>query len=59
MREFNVTIVSATINLGAPFSEMIALRGLLPMYFTTGAEPKTGPGCSPAQPTKGSAPGDK
>ncbi|KAG0493916.1 hypothetical protein HPP92_004910 [Vanilla planifolia] len=34
MREFNVTIVSATINLGAPFSEMIALRGLLPLYLT-------------------------
>ncbi|OVA16934.1 putative S-adenosyl-L-methionine-dependent methyltransferase [Macleaya cordata] len=34
MREFNVTVVSATINLGAPFSEMIALRGLVPLYFT-------------------------
>lgn len=34
MREHNVTIVSATINLGAPFSEMIALRGLLPLYLT-------------------------
>ncbi|KAG9445509.1 hypothetical protein H6P81_011637 [Aristolochia fimbriata] len=34
MREFNVTVVSATINLGAPFSEMIALRGLLPLYLT-------------------------
>ncbi|QCE02651.1 S-adenosyl-L-methionine-dependent methyltransferase [Vigna unguiculata] len=34
MREFNVTIVSATINFGAPFSEMIALRGLVPLYFT-------------------------
>lgn len=34
MREFNVTIVSATINLGAPFSEMIALRGLVPLYLT-------------------------
>uniref|UniRef100_A0A6V7QUU8 Methyltransferase type 11 domain-containing protein n=1 Tax=Ananas comosus var. bracteatus TaxID=296719 RepID=A0A6V7QUU8_ANACO len=34
MREFNVTIVSATINLGAPFNEMIALRGLVPIYLT-------------------------
>jgi SAM-dependent methyltransferase len=34
MKEFNVTIVSATINLGAPFSEMIALRGLVPLYLT-------------------------
>ncbi|TKY45786.1 hypothetical protein E2542_SST30194 [Spatholobus suberectus] len=34
MREFNVTIVSATINFGAPFSEMIALRGLVPLYLT-------------------------
>lgn len=34
MRDFNVTIVSATINLGAPFSEMIALRGLVPLYLT-------------------------
>ncbi|RWW31671.1 hypothetical protein GW17_00003702 [Ensete ventricosum] len=34
MREFNVTIVTATINLGAPFSEMIALRGLIPLYLT-------------------------
>lgn len=34
MREFNVTIVSATINLGAPFSEMIALRGLVPLYLS-------------------------
>ncbi|XP_034708485.1 uncharacterized protein LOC117931609 [Vitis riparia] len=34
MREFNVTVVSATINLGAPFSEMIALRGLVPLYLT-------------------------
>ncbi|XP_025015836.2 probable methyltransferase At1g29790 [Ricinus communis] len=34
MREFNITIVSATINLGAPFSEMIALRGLVPLYLT-------------------------
>lgn len=34
MREFNVTIVSAMINLGAPFNEMIALRGLIPLYLT-------------------------
>lgn len=34
MREFNVTVVSAIINLGAPFSEMIALRGLVPLYLT-------------------------
>ncbi|KEH18781.1 putative S-adenosyl-L-methionine-dependent methyltransferase [Medicago truncatula] len=34
MREYNVTIVSATINLGAPFSEMVALRGLVPLYLT-------------------------
>lgn len=30
----NVTMISATINLGAPFSEMIALRGVVPMYLT-------------------------
>ncbi|XP_019053799.1 PREDICTED: uncharacterized protein LOC104600251 [Nelumbo nucifera] len=34
MREFNITIVSASINLGAPFNEMIALRGLIPLYLT-------------------------
>eukprot|EP01018_Ginkgo_biloba_P018306 Gb_24106 [translate_table: standard] len=34
MREHNVTIVSATINLGAPFNEMIALRGLVPLYIS-------------------------
>lgn len=34
MRECNVSIVSATVNLGAPFSEMIALRGLVPLYLT-------------------------
>ncbi|KAJ7962472.1 S-adenosyl-L-methionine-dependent methyltransferase superfamily protein [Quillaja saponaria] len=34
MREFNMTVVSATINLGAPFNEMIALRGLIPLYLT-------------------------
>lgn len=34
MREFDVTIVTATINLGAPFSETIALRGLVPLYLS-------------------------
>ncbi|PON32696.1 S-adenosyl-L-methionine-dependent methyltransferase superfamily protein [Parasponia andersonii] len=34
MREFNVTVVTATINFGAPFSEMISLRGLVPLYLT-------------------------
>ena len=34
MREFNVTIVTATMNLGAPFNEIIALRGLVPLYIT-------------------------
>lgn len=34
MREHNVTIVSAAVNLGAPFCEMIALRGLVPLYVT-------------------------
>ncbi|GAV87399.1 Methyltransf_29 domain-containing protein [Cephalotus follicularis] len=34
MRERNVTIASATLNLGAPFSEVIALRGLLPLYVS-------------------------
>ncbi|CDY72207.1 BnaCnng76480D [Brassica napus] len=34
MRESNVTIVTATINLGAPFNEMISLRGLVPLYLT-------------------------
>ncbi|KAG6434299.1 hypothetical protein SASPL_105924 [Salvia splendens] len=34
MREHNVTIVTATVNLGAPFNEMIALRGLVPLYVT-------------------------
>ncbi|XP_077217143.1 putative methyltransferase At1g29790 [Tasmannia lanceolata] len=37
MRERNVTIASATLNLGAPFSEVIALRGLLPLYVSVGA----------------------
>ncbi|XP_042425477.1 probable methyltransferase At1g29790 [Zingiber officinale] len=34
MREWNVTIVSTSLNLGAPFSETIALRGLIPLYVT-------------------------
>ncbi|GLT31628.1 hypothetical protein SLA2020_063540 [Shorea laevis] len=34
MRERNVTIASATLNLGAPFNEVIALRGLLPQEFS-------------------------
>lgn len=34
MREQNVTIISTSLNLGAPFSETIALRGLIPLYVT-------------------------
>ncbi|MCL7047438.1 hypothetical protein MKW94_010877 [Papaver nudicaule] len=34
MKEKNVTIISTALNLGAPFNEMIALRGLLPLYVT-------------------------
>ncbi|CAB4315634.1 unnamed protein product [Prunus armeniaca] len=34
MREHNVTIVSTALNLGAPFNEMIALRGLIPLHLT-------------------------
>ncbi|XP_004302412.1 PREDICTED: uncharacterized protein LOC101291062 [Fragaria vesca subsp. vesca] len=34
MRENNVTVVSTALNLGAPFNEMIALRGLVPLYIT-------------------------
>lgn len=34
MKEHGVSIVTATINLGAPFSETIALRGLVPLYLT-------------------------
>lgn len=37
MREKNVTIASGTINLGAPFNEVIALRGLLPLYISIGS----------------------
>lgn len=34
LREFNVTIVTSTLNLGGPFNEMVALRGLVPLYLT-------------------------
>ncbi|CAI9769013.1 unnamed protein product [Fraxinus pennsylvanica] len=34
MREHDVAIVSTALNLGAPFNEMIALRGLIPLYVT-------------------------
>ncbi|PKI51522.1 hypothetical protein CRG98_028082 [Punica granatum] len=34
MREQNVTIISTALNLGAPFNEVIALRGLIPLYIT-------------------------
>ncbi|MQL71538.1 hypothetical protein Taro_003881 [Colocasia esculenta] len=34
MREWNVTIVSTALNVGAPFAETIALRGLIPLYTT-------------------------
>ncbi|WCJ25555.1 S-adenosyl-L-methionine-dependent methyltransferases superfamily protein [Euphorbia peplus] len=37
MRERNVTIASATLNLGAPYNEVIALRGLLPLYLSIGS----------------------
>ncbi|KAJ8775042.1 hypothetical protein K2173_020046 [Erythroxylum novogranatense] len=37
MKEKNVTIASATLNIGAPFSEVIALRGLLPLYVSIGS----------------------
>ena len=34
MRELKVTVVSTALNLGAPFNEIIALRGLIPLYAT-------------------------
>ncbi|KAK1279565.1 hypothetical protein QJS04_geneDACA004779 [Acorus gramineus] len=34
MREHNVTIISTALNIGAPFSETIALRGLVPLYVS-------------------------
>ncbi|KAI4320370.1 hypothetical protein MLD38_033861 [Melastoma candidum] len=37
MRERNVTIASATLNLGAPFNEVIASRGLIPLYISVGS----------------------
>ncbi|XP_009373793.2 probable methyltransferase At1g29790 [Pyrus x bretschneideri] len=37
MRGKNVTIASSTLNLGAPFNEVIALRGLLPLYTSIGS----------------------
>ncbi|KAJ4849031.1 hypothetical protein Tsubulata_038060 [Turnera subulata] len=37
MRERNVTIAPVTLNLGAPFNEVIALRGLLPLYLSIGS----------------------
>lgn len=37
MKEKNVTIASGTINLGAPFNEVTALRGLLPLYISIGS----------------------
>ncbi|KDP24284.1 hypothetical protein JCGZ_25580 [Jatropha curcas] len=37
MRERNVTVTTATLNLGAPFNEVIALRGLLPLYLSIGS----------------------
>ncbi|XP_048128221.1 probable methyltransferase At1g29790 [Rhodamnia argentea] len=37
MRERNVTVATATLNLGAPFNEVIALRGLLPLYVSIGS----------------------
>ncbi|XP_057793807.1 probable methyltransferase At1g29790 [Salvia miltiorrhiza] len=34
MAERNLTVVTATLNLDAPFSEFIAARGLFPLYFS-------------------------
>lgn len=34
MHEHNVTVISTSLNVGAPFSETIALRGLIPLYTT-------------------------
>ncbi|KAF8697149.1 hypothetical protein HU200_036145 [Digitaria exilis] len=34
MRERGVTIVSVAMNLGAPFAETMALRGVVPLYAT-------------------------
>ncbi|XP_068655864.1 probable methyltransferase At1g29790 [Aristolochia californica] len=37
MRERNVNIATATLNLGAPYNEVIAQRGLLPLYVSVGS----------------------
>ncbi|KAI3464863.1 hypothetical protein Pfo_021526 [Paulownia fortunei] len=34
MAERNVTVVTATLNVDAPFNEFIAARGLFPLYFS-------------------------
>lgn len=34
MREFNVTIVTSTLNLNGPFNNFIAHRGLVPLFLT-------------------------
>ncbi|KAE9458604.1 hypothetical protein C3L33_09470, partial [Rhododendron williamsianum] len=34
MAERNVTVVTATLNIDAPFSEFIAARGLFPLYLS-------------------------
>ncbi|OVA19616.1 putative S-adenosyl-L-methionine-dependent methyltransferase [Macleaya cordata] len=33
MKLYNVTVLSTTMNLGAPYSEAIAVRGLVPLHF--------------------------
>uniref|UniRef100_A0A0D9WQ74 Methyltransferase type 11 domain-containing protein n=1 Tax=Leersia perrieri TaxID=77586 RepID=A0A0D9WQ74_9ORYZ len=35
MRERGVTVVTTALNLGAPFAETVALRGLVPLYTAT------------------------
>ncbi|CAL5369779.1 unnamed protein product [Camellia sinensis] len=37
MREKNATVGLAMLNLGEPFNEVIALRGLLPLYVSIGS----------------------
>ncbi|KAF5961927.1 hypothetical protein HYC85_003136 [Camellia sinensis] len=37
MREKNATVALARLNLGEPFNEVIALRGLLPLYVSIGS----------------------
>ncbi|KAK6932248.1 putative S-adenosyl-L-methionine-dependent methyltransferase [Dillenia turbinata] len=32
MKSYNVTVITTTMNLGAPYNEMIALRGLIPLH---------------------------